>query len=68
MTSLSQLRTALHDARARMDAIFNLIKPNSWYERPIPERHRLIFYLGTPRSVRLESGLSMDLGETFLSS
>lgn len=46
MTSLSQLRTALHDARARMDAIFNLIKPNSWYERPIPERHRLIFYLG----------------------
>ncbi len=46
MTSLSQLRTALHDARARMDAIFNLITPNSWYERPIPERHRLIFYLG----------------------
>lgn len=46
MTSLSQLRTALHNARARMDAIFNLIKPNSWYERPIPERHRLIFYLG----------------------
>ena len=46
MTSLSKLRTALHDARARMDAIFNLIKPNSWYERPIPERHRLIFYLG----------------------
>ncbi len=29
-----------------MDAIFSLIKPDSWYERPIPERHRLIFYLG----------------------
>jgi len=46
MTSLSQFRTALHDARGRMDAIFSLINPDSWYERPIPERHRLIFYLG----------------------
>lgn len=46
MTSLSQLRTALTEARTRMDAIFGLIKPGSWYERPIPERHRLIFYLG----------------------
>jgi len=46
MTSLPQLRTALTEARARMDAIFALIKPDSWYERPIPERHRLIFYLG----------------------
>ena len=46
MTSLSQTRTALTEARARMDDIFALIKPESWYERPIPERHRLIFYLG----------------------
>lgn len=46
MRSLSQIRTALSEARARMDAIFRLVKPDSWYERPIPERHRLIFYLG----------------------
>ena len=29
-----------------MDAIFSFVKPEAWYERPIPERHRLIFYLG----------------------
>ena len=46
MTSLTHIRTALSEARARMDAIFSFIKPNAWYERPIPERHRLIFYLG----------------------
>lgn len=33
-------------ARARTDAIFDLLPPNSYYERPIAERHRLIFYLG----------------------
>ena len=46
MTSLTQIRTELSEARARMDAIFAFVKPDAWYERPIPERHRLIFYLG----------------------
>ena len=46
MTSQPQLRTALDQAREQMDAIFALIKPEAWYERPIPGRHRLIFYLG----------------------
>jgi gamma-glutamyl hercynylcysteine S-oxide synthase len=36
----------LEDARARTDALFKLLPPNSFYARPIPERHRLIFYLG----------------------
>ncbi len=39
---LSQLQTA----RARTDEIFALIRPDALYERPIPERHRLVFYLG----------------------
>jgi len=34
------------DARAQTDALFDLLPPNSFYERPIAERHRLIFYLG----------------------
>ncbi len=40
------LLARLQDARARTDALFALLPPNSFYERPVPERHRLIFYLG----------------------
>jgi len=34
------------EARSRTDALFELLPPNSFYDRPIAERHRLIFYLG----------------------
>lgn len=40
------LLVRLQEARARTDALFTLLPPNSFYERPVPERHRLIFYLG----------------------
>ena len=33
-------------ARARTDELFTLLRPGALYSRPIPERHRLIFYLG----------------------
>src|ERR1700732_5587946 len=36
----------IEGARARTDALFSLLPPNSFYDRPIPERHRLIFSLG----------------------
>ena len=36
----------LDEARQRTDGIFDLLPSASIYERPIPERHRLIFYLG----------------------
>jgi gamma-glutamyl hercynylcysteine S-oxide synthase len=36
----------LSDARRQSDAIFSLVRPGSLYERPIPERHRIIFYVG----------------------
>jgi iron(II)-dependent oxidoreductase len=42
----NSLLARLQSARARTDALFGLLPPNSFYERPIPERHRLIFYLG----------------------
>jgi len=42
----SDLLSRMDEARARTDAIYDLLPPNSYYERPIPERHRLIFYLG----------------------
>jgi ergothioneine biosynthesis protein EgtB len=34
------------DARRRSDELFAIVKPEFLYERPIPERHRIIFYLG----------------------
>jgi len=40
------MRSALQAARARTDELFSLLKPEALYERPIRERHRIIFYLG----------------------
>jgi formylglycine-generating enzyme required for sulfatase activity len=36
----------LDSARKRTDQLFEIIKPEALYSRPVPERHRLIFYLG----------------------
>jgi len=36
----------MDSARASTDQLFELLKPEALYSRPIPERHRLIFYLG----------------------
>jgi len=44
--SHSDLASRIADARARTDEIFALLTPDALYQRPIPERHRLIFYLG----------------------
>jgi ergothioneine biosynthesis protein EgtB len=38
--------TRILDARSRTDELFSLIKEEAFYDRPIPERHRIIFYLG----------------------
>jgi ergothioneine biosynthesis protein EgtB len=42
----SDLAHRLAEARARTDAFFDLLTPATLYERAIPERHRVIFYLG----------------------
>jgi iron(II)-dependent oxidoreductase len=36
----------IESARKRTDELFELLMPGALYSRPIPERHRLIFYLG----------------------
>jgi ergothioneine biosynthesis protein EgtB len=36
----------LAEARTRTDEVFALVRPEFLYERPIAERHRIIFYLG----------------------
>ena len=40
------LLSRMEEARARTDALFELLRPESFYERAVAERHRLIFYLG----------------------
>src|ERR1700736_1611754 len=44
--SKERLQTRLEAARARTDELFGLLRPGAVYQRPVPERHRLIFYLG----------------------
>lgn len=47
LTSASaRQRERLVAARAQTDALFDLIRRDAMYDRPIPERHRLVFYLG----------------------
>jgi formylglycine-generating enzyme required for sulfatase activity len=40
------LQERLDSARKLTDYVFSLLKAEAIYARPIPERHRLIFYLG----------------------
>jgi iron(II)-dependent oxidoreductase len=46
MRTQTELSRALAHAREQTDALFELVRPDSLHERPIPERHRIIFYLG----------------------
>lgn len=43
---LHPLLSRLADARANTDALFDRVAADALYDRPIPERHRLIFYVG----------------------
>ena len=46
MPRLAEIRKELSAARACTDSIFSLFQPETLYERPISERHRVIFYVG----------------------
>ncbi len=46
VTTRRELLTRLAEARARTDDLFGMVRPEALYERPIPERHRVVFYLG----------------------
>jgi gamma-glutamyl hercynylcysteine S-oxide synthase len=41
-----ELLERIRDARERSDALFAILRPDALYERPIPERHRIVFYIG----------------------
>jgi iron(II)-dependent oxidoreductase len=40
------LRSRITDARRITDALFDVVRPDALYDRPIPERHRIVFYIG----------------------
>lgn len=40
------LLARVFEARQRSDELFRLVRPGALYDRPIPERHRIIFYIG----------------------
>jgi gamma-glutamyl hercynylcysteine S-oxide synthase len=40
------IQMRLVEARKRTDELFGVVREDSMYERPVPERHRVIFYLG----------------------
>lgn len=45
-TVVNSLIAELHRAREQSARLFDILKPEAVYERPIAERHRVIFYLG----------------------
>lgn len=40
------LISRLIEARAETDGLFGVIRPEAMYDRPIPERNRIVFYVG----------------------
>src|SRR5215470_6791638 len=40
------IHTRLLDARSRTDELFGIVRNDAIYDRPIAERHRIIFYIG----------------------
>jgi gamma-glutamyl hercynylcysteine S-oxide synthase len=41
-----ELASRLFHARRRSDALFSVVRSAFLYERPIPQRHRIVFYVG----------------------
>src|SRR5260370_19404317 len=42
----NDLHTRLINARARTDEVFRIVREEAIYDRPIAERHRIVFYIG----------------------
>src|SRR5947209_17835695 len=45
-TRRMELQSRVAEARSQTDELFGIVRPEAIYDRPIPERHRIIFYLG----------------------
>lgn len=58
-----RLLAALAESRSLTDDLFRIVRADSLYERPIPERHRIIFYFGHLEAFdwNLIAGHALDL-------
>ncbi len=45
-TTTTHLVQMLAQGRAATDALFGLVRPEAFHDRPVPERHRTVFYFG----------------------
>jgi formylglycine-generating enzyme required for sulfatase activity len=45
-TTTTHLAQRLAQARSATDALFDLVRPGAFHDRPVPERNRTIFYFG----------------------
>jgi iron(II)-dependent oxidoreductase len=43
---LERFHARIREARSRSEELFEIVRREALYDRPIPERHRIIFYLG----------------------
>src|SRR5450756_1686257 len=43
---LERLHARIREARSPSEELFEIVRPEALYDRPIPERQRIIFYLG----------------------
>ncbi len=46
LRSYATLLDRLDQAREQTDKLFAIVRPDSLYDRPIAERHRIVFYIG----------------------
>jgi len=60
----NQLLARLEQSRSLTDDLFRRVRIDAMYDRPIPERHRIVFYIGHLEAFdwNLIAGQALDLG------
>jgi len=60
----SQLLARLAESRSVTDDLFRIVRTEALYDRPIPERHRIVFYIGHLEAFdwNLIAGQALGLG------
>ena len=64
LDSHAQLLTRLAQSRSLTDDLFRRVRSDALYDRPIPERHRIVFYIGHLEAFdwNLIAGQALGLG------
>ena len=60
----NQLLARLAESRSVTDDLFRRVRTDALYDRPIPERHRIVFYIGHLEAFdwNLIAGQALGLG------